>query len=226
MKKLIFVFVALFMVVLISGCGARQNTIRFDDESGGSQQETADTETADTQAADDESAAVMEEATDSMDTKTDTEATVDESVKEDESAMENLGKTSVKSTGKLEVTSFDGAFLKSKLSYNVVRGTVPTGTYSVKINDYKLTKFIPGQTQWSYIAATRFGTLKDGLNNYVVKTFDASGKQTGSIIFSIDYTAPEVPSALPSVGASLWLSILMTLITMGSYLIFRRYRWL
>ena len=29
MKKLIFIFVALFMLVLISGCGARQNTIRY-----------------------------------------------------------------------------------------------------------------------------------------------------------------------------------------------------
>lgn len=220
MKKLIFVFVALFMVVLISGCGARQNTIRFDDESDSSVSEDM-LNTDEEVSVDGESVESMEEETDMMD------MTADEKITEEkEGAMEDLSKTAVKTSGKLAVTSFDGAFLKSSLSYNVVRGTAPSNTHTIKVNDYELSKYIPGQTQWDYIAATRFGTLKNGLNNYIVKTFDASDNQTGSIIFSINYTAPAVPDALPGVGASHWLALLMTLITMGSYAIFRRYKWL
>ncbi|MCH7472380.1 hypothetical protein IIA79_05455 [bacterium] len=188
MKKLIFVFVALLMLVLVSGCGARQNTVRFDDD-GNSEGETVSTEDA-------------------------------------EESEGKMAKDSIQPKGKLAVTSFDGAFFKSNLSYNVVRGTVPTNTQTIKVNDYKLQKYFPGQTQWSYIAATRFGTLKDGLNNYVIKTFDRSGEQNGSIMFSIDYEAPVIPSQLPGVGASHWLALLASMIIGGMYTIFRKHRWL
>ena len=143
-----------------------------------------------------------------------------------ETVAEESAKETKPPTGKLAVTSFDDALLQTKLSYNVVKGTVPSDTYKITINDYQLTKYIPGQTQWDYIAATKFSTLKDGLNSYVIKTYDKNGEQTDSLIFSIDYEAPVVPSALPSVGASHWLALLLTLMLTGSYAVFRKYRWL
>ena len=202
MKKLIFVFVALFMLVLISGCGARQNTIRYNNG--------------------DDSANIVETTEESGDAE-------EGEAEEDSDAATGSGevkKETATPTGKLAVTSFDGAFLQTKLSYNVVKGTVSSDTYKITINDYKLTKYIPGQTQWDYIASTKFNTLKNGLNSYVVKTFDKDGNQTDSLIFSIDYEAPVIPDALPDVGASHWITLLATLIIAGSYAVFRKYRWL
>ena len=199
MKKLIFVFVALFMLVLISGCGARQNTIRYNNGS------------------DDEETAVTEETSQVSETDEASEETA--TVPQEETGI------SVP-TGKLAVTSFDGAFLKTKLSYNVVKGTTSSDTYKITINDYALTKYIPGQTQWDYIAATKFNTLKAGLNSYVVKTYGKDGAQMSSLIFSIDYDAPVIPTTLPSVGASHWFALIITLMMAGSYALFRRYRWL
>jgi len=202
MKKLIFVFVALFTLVLISGCGTRQNTIRYNNGSESS-----------------EEAEITEEASE--------EGEADETNLEIEEDIEEPEKSeSAEPTNKLAVTSFDGAFLKTNLSYNVVKGTSSSDTHKITINDYKLQKYIPGQTQWDYIASTRFNTLKNGLNSYVLKTYDADGAQIDSLIFSIDYDAPIIPTELPGVGANHWLIILASLIMSSSYMIFRRYRWL
>jgi hypothetical protein len=203
MKKLIFVFVALFMLVLISGCGARQNTIRYGNG--------------------DDSANIMEATEENSDAK---EGEAEENL---EKAMTDSGEEKEEvsvPTGKLAITSFDGAFLQTKLSYNVVKGTASSDTHKITVNDYKLTKYTPGQTQWDYIASTKFNTLKNGLNSYVVKTFDKDGNQTDSLIFSINYEAPIIPEALPDVGASHWITLLTTLIIAGSYAIFRKYKWL
>lgn len=209
MKKLIFVFVALFMLVLISGCGARQNTIRYNNG--------------------DESANIIEATEDISDEgESEEEASEDES-EDDEEVMEDTAMEEVEisiPTGKLAVTSFDGAFLKTNLSYNVVKGTVSSDTHRITINDYKLSKYISGQTQWDYIASTKFNTLKPGLNSYVLKTYDKEGAQTDSLIFSIDYNAPTIPEALPDVGASHWLALIAGLMTAGSYTFFRKRSWL
>jgi hypothetical protein len=197
MKKLIFVFVALFTLTLLNGCGTRQNTIRYNNEIVNS-----------------EEAEVTEDASE----EGESDETGTESGPEEAELTEP--------TGKLEVTSFDGAFLKTNLSYNVVKGTTSSDTHKITVNDYKLQKYTPGQTQWDYIASTRFNTLKDGLNSYVVKTYDADDKQIDSLIFSIDYDAPVIPEELPDVGASHWLALLASLTMAGTYTILRRYKWL
>jgi hypothetical protein len=211
MKKLLFVFVALMALVLTSGCGTKQNTVRFN--SDGQPIEKSGEAVSDKK----EDAVNDGEADEATATKDKTEeTTIDKTV------------TSAKEipTGKLSVTSFDGGFLKTTYSYNVVKGTVPTGTKKITINDYKLSKYIGGQTQWDYIASTRFGTLKSGLNTYVVKTFDAKGEETDSLIFTINYDAPATPVELPGVGANLWLSLLTTIMVSGAYAMIRKNRWL
>ncbi len=193
MKKLIFVFVALFMLILISGCGARQNTIRYNNG---------------------EKVEVTRESPEEGETDAETA---------EETAVNT---PAVTPSDKLAITSFDGAFLKTNLSYNVVKGTVSENTYRITINEYVLQKYIPGSTQWDYIASTRFNTLKNDLNTYIVKTYDSGDMQTDSIIFSIDYDAPVIPDALPGVGASHWLALMATLILVSSYAISRRFIWL
>ena len=196
MKKLIFVFVALFILVLISGCNARNNnTVRFDDNG-------ADI-TSDVTSDDDDS----EDVADTSD--------------------ENVEEVVVKApSGKLEVISFDGAYLKSNLSHNIVRGGASSDAHTITINDYKLQKYYQGQGEWSYIASSTYGTLEDGWNNYVVKTFDKEEKQIDSLIFSIEYEAPVVPDELPDVGASHWLLLFFSIITGFTYTVFRKLRWL
>lgn len=205
MKKLIFVFVALFMLPLISGCGARQNTIRYDksDESG----DETDT---------------IEEVSEEVSEEASEEAVAEDIIIDEIDEVKAISAP----TGKLAVTSFDGGFLKTNLSYNVIKGNTPSNTHRITINDYKLTKYISGQTQWDYIASSRFGTLKNGLNTYVLKTYDVDDKQTDSIIFSIDYTAPTIPETLPNVGTSHWLAIILSLMISTSYIIFRKLKWL
>jgi hypothetical protein len=106
----------------------------------------------------------------------------------------------------------------------VVKGTARSDTSKITINGYRLQKYYPGQTKWSYIASTRFSTLKDGLNTYIVKTFDSSGEQTESLIFTIDYEAPLIPEELPGVGSNPWLALLASLMISGSYLAVRKYK--
>ena len=208
MKKLIYIFVALFAFVLVSGCAARKNTIRYENGDNESEvSEEADTETS-------------EETTEAAEAnEADTEAESD--AESDETASETA-----EPTGKLAVTSFDGAYLKTNLSYNVAKGTVPSGTKKITVNDYELQMYIPGQTQWSYIASTRFNTLKNGLNSYVLKTYDTEDKQTDSLMFSISYEAPIIPTELPGVGSSHWIALFASLILAGFYSTFRKFRWL
>lgn len=210
MKKLIYVFVALFMVTLISGCGARQKTVRFNN---GTSDEEVSTEV---------------ESTETDEGTNDSE--VEEDMSEGEGEEDTLTETDTEEittpSGKLAVTSLEGAYLKTNLSYNVIKGTVPSDTHKITINGYTLNKYIPGQTQWDYIASTRFSTLSDGTNNYVLKSYDKDGEETGSLMFTIDYEAPTVPSALPSVGFSHWISLLIALTISSFYAITQKKRWL
>lgn len=217
MKKLIYVFVALLMVTTISGCGARQKTVRFNN--GTSNEETATaTET--------ESVEGNEEVSDTDADSELQETILEEGETESDVVIETPNETTSAPSGKLSVTSLEGAYLKTNLSYNVIKGTAPSDTYKITINGYGLTKYIPGQTQWDYIASTRFSTLSAGTNNYVLKSFDKDGEETGSIMFTIDYEAPAIPTELPSVGFSHWFTLLFTLILSGVYAITRKKRWL
>ena len=225
MKKLIFVFVSLFLVVLIAGCGARQKTVRFNNEDNTTEKSETLNESVKAISESEEMDVTMSE--------TDTEDNMEENIEmdipmegEDESLDEESEKTDIVSKGKLAVTSLDGAFLKTNLSYNVIKGTTSSDTHEISINGYKLHKYLPGQTQWDYIASTRFSTLKRGTNNYVLKSFDINGKEIDSLMFTIEYDAPVIPSGLPGVGANHWLALFISLMLSGCYTIYRKYKWL
>jgi len=207
MKKLIFVFVTLFAIIIISGCSSRNNnTVRFNgNETDTTSEDISINDTIDNPENEPLSNNNNETTEDSSTVKT---------------------TTTKKPSGKLEILSFDGGHLKSNINYNVVRGSASTDTYSITVNDYKLKKYYRGQKEWNYIAAHKYSTLKPGLNNYVVKTFDQSGKKIDSLIFSINYDAPVTPNGLPGVGTSNWLTLIFSIISAFTYITLRKLRWL
>ena len=182
MKKLIFVFIVLFALVLITGCNARKtNTVHFNPKIDGV------TTDAEDNTAEEDTASIIEE------------------------------------TGGpgLAVTSFAGDKLDTDKNYQVIRGTTPKNTYKMKVNDYTLTKYAPGQTEWSYIASTKYGTLTAGENAYKVMSYDKDGNEIGSADFAIAYTTPPAPN-LPAVGPSIWILLAISFISSGIYFGFRR----
>ena len=67
-----------------------------------------------------------------------------------------------------------------------ITGTVPKNTKSVMINDYELQKYVPGDPGWSYVAATKYDSLKPGDNIYEVYATDFNGEK--KLIDSIKIT--------------------------------------
>lgn len=177
MKKLIFIFVILFVLIIVTGCGARKNTVKFNpkvttEENGGD--ENAD----------------------------------------GEPIPEDPGPD-------LSVTSFEGENLNTSVGYHVVHGTTPKRTQTIKINDYTLSKYYPGQTQWSYIASSSMGTLDEGENKYKVTALDSEGNEIQSQNFAITYEAPD---NLPTVGNNGWVALIISFLISTVYFVIRRLR--
>ncbi len=60
----------------------------------------------------------------------------------------------------------------------VIRGTVPSGTQQVWVNDYQLKLFDPTKSTFSYLARLDLGNMKPGTNTYDVVAVDASGRRS------------------------------------------------
>lgn len=215
MKKLLFVFVSVFTLML-SGCGTQNestNGFRNTDDTSENSETTENT--------------TPEESTSESSTEEASENNGDaETIMVDESKDSIADESKDSSVAAadntpLKITSFNGGMLETDQAYNVVRGTTPKNTYSIVVNGYKLQKYYPGQTAWSYIAGEKYKTLKAGKNDYTVKALDKSGKEIASTNFSISYTEID-EHKLPNVGNSGWLSLLLALSIMTSYLITRQ----
>lgn len=236
MKKLLLVFVSFFALTLLSACGKQDSrTVRFDADGSVIEDENNidlnedETLSAEALIGETDVEAFEEEQKEAMEDNEE-KAELEAPVSEDEApeAMEKveekapekeMKKEAKKVLDKLSITSLDGAFLETSSNKNVIEGSVSKETHSIKVNDYSLKNFIPGQTEWNYTASTNFGTLKTGWNDYVVKTYDKKGDELESLMFSINYEGVEV-AALPSVGANLWISLLIA--TLSSFAILNR----
>lgn len=58
-----------------------------------------------------------------------------------------------------------------------IAGTAPAHTKSLIINDYELKKYVPGDPGWTYVASTKFDSLKEGDNIYEVYATDFKGNK-------------------------------------------------
>lgn len=97
-----------------------------------------------------------------------------------------------------KAVSFNGSADNETDSDSVlVEGSVGKGAIKIYVNDFALTRYVPGALIWSYYAKTAYGNLKDGENSYSVYGVDASGNKTGTGTFTIIKKPAPVP-ALPS----------------------------
>ncbi len=81
-----------------------------------------------------------------------------------------------------------------------IRGTAPSGTTAVYVNDYKLMLFRAGDADWSYLASKRFDNLKDGDNVFSVVAEDSSGARSAAATITIVVGAngPTTPAGATS----------------------------
>lgn len=71
-------------------------------------------------------------------------------------------------------------------SYVRVQGTVPVNTVQyIVVNDFRLQKYVPNSTTWYYHANAEIGTMKDGMNLYTIKFYDARNTLLYTQLFTI-----------------------------------------
>lgn len=100
------------------------------------------------------------------------------------------------STGGVKITAPNGgeSFSTSETQFEIT-GTVPAGTASVVVNDYKLGAFKEGDTTFKYRASATLGNLTIGIKNtYKVMVYDADSKNTGSASITIDVASDTTAS--------------------------------
>lgn len=70
--------------------------------------------------------------------------------------------------------------------YVRVQGTVPANTVQyIVVNDFRLQKYVPNSTTWYYHANAAIGTMKDGMNLYTIKFYDANNNLLYTQLFTI-----------------------------------------
>lgn len=93
------------------------------------------------------------------------------------------------------VVSLDGDSLPSSGRYSsssdsvTVLGSVSASAQTVYVDNYQLSKYVPGSGEWSYVVRPEFSNYDVGLNTYVVVAEDADGNQK-SFTFEIYRVAP------------------------------------
>ena len=60
----------------------------------------------------------------------------------------------------------------------VIKGSVSKDTYAVIVNDYRLSKYVPGSKEFTYYAKIAYGNLEVGENEYVAIAEDKAGNQS------------------------------------------------
>ena len=81
-------------------------------------------------------------------------------------------------------------------SYVRVQGTVPANTVQyIIVNDFRLQRYVPNSTTWYYHANADIGTMKDGMNLYTIKFYDANNKLLYTQLFTIIKDNPQSPSS-------------------------------
>ncbi|MBU1682554.1 hypothetical protein KJ742_01265, partial [Patescibacteria group bacterium] len=68
-----------------------------------------------------------------------------------------------------------------------ITGTAPANTKSIAVNDYELSKYVPGDPGWSYMATTEYDNLKLGENIFEVYATDFNGETTLIDAITITY---------------------------------------
>jgi len=86
----------------------------------------------------------------------------------------------------------EGKDFRTDQDFITITGTAPKGTKGIWVNDYELKKYSPGDPGWSYIAGTKYESLKKGENIYKVYAVDAKGEKKIIDSIAITYGPPVV----------------------------------
>ncbi len=79
-------------------------------------------------------------------------------------------------------------FFATTESVFFIEGSAPEGSTKIVVNGYQLSRFTEGNTSWSYKASLELGTLKEGINEFIVK--NQNGKiDRVNIFYSADEAA-------------------------------------
>jgi hypothetical protein len=70
----------------------------------------------------------------------------------------------------------------------LIEGTVPSGTATVWVNNYRLRLFESGKTFWNYIAGVELGTMKAGRNEYEVIARNEQNEIIDRFTYVIEFT--------------------------------------
>lgn len=101
---------------------------------------------------------------------------------------ESLPKNAPIAPGTVQVTGpRPGTQFTSTGSAFLLEGTAPKATASVWVNGYKLRLYTPGKTFWNYLADPALGTLKRGVNTYVINARNAAGEILDSTTYTVTY---------------------------------------
>ncbi len=94
----------------------------------------------------------------------------------------------------------NGEIVRTAAEEVEIRGTAPTGTVAMYVNDYKLQLFRAGDADWSYLASKRFDNLKDGDNVFNVVAEDSSGARSpaATITIAVGVNGPTTPAGATS----------------------------
>jgi len=77
----------------------------------------------------------------------------------------------------------------------IIKGSVSKDTVAIIVNDYRLTKYVPGSGTFEYYAKTEYGNLEVGDNEYKAIAEDKAGNQSEPAIISLTLTQEVVDSA-------------------------------
>lgn len=136
---------------------------------------------------------------------------------------ENAGTVSKGPEFAISTPELEDGKLSTNVNYHLIKGSTPKNTNTITVNDYRLTKYYPGQIEWSYIVSTSIGTLVEGENEYAVVAYDKDGNEIGGQNFTVAYETAEIPE-LPNVGLNSWLVFIFSLVVSGLFFGFRRLR--
>lgn len=122
------------------------------------------------------------------------------------------------STGGVKITEPNGgsSFTTVKTEFEI-KGTAPATAAKILVNDYELSKFKPGDVQWSYRAYASMGNLEIGKKNtYTAKAYDAEDHLLGSASIVIDVESEGSPQITIPTTKSSYLTTLNELVIGGS----------
>lgn len=126
-----------------------------------------------------------------VDKETDEEATDEEENPVDENDKEGPA------TPQIEKPGSNGDTVALDDIEQVISGSVSSDTEAVIVNDYKLSKYVPGSKKFEYTAKFAFSNLKVGDNIYTITALDKAGNKSETAIITLVLTQEVYDKAKP-----------------------------